>query len=206
MPYKNNTDLPKYLVKGLSEVEQNLMRGIICSAMYDDELSKEDAFDAAHDAFVEAGYIYSSDGWKSSIENNNTELIKIDEDKRLVFGWAQVVKDYDGKTILDRQSDFIDNEEVLEDTAYEYVLKSRSGGEMHVNFDVATLVESIVFTNEKMEKMGITAGTLPVAWWVGFYVTDDNVWRNIKEGNYSGFSVGGTAIREEAEVTDPSIG
>ena len=45
-------------------------------------------------------------------------------------------------------SDFIDSEDELEKAAYQYVLNSRDGGEMHVRKGVSTMVESVVLTKE----------------------------------------------------------
>lgn len=129
------------------------------------------------------------------------EIIKTDEDKKLVFGWASIIKDNYGKILLDRQDDFIDSEEELEKSAYSFVLNSRDGGEMHIRKGVSTLVESIVFTEEKQKALGIPTGTLPTGWWVGFRVNDDKVWEQVKKGHYIGFSVHGTGRREATEVS-----
>ena len=45
--------------------------------------------------------------------------------------------------------------------------------------------------------MGIPPGTLPVGWWIGFQVTDPEVWAKVKDGTYSMFSIEGTAQRVE---------
>ncbi len=47
--------------------------------------------------------------------------------------------------------------------------------------------------------MGIPPGTLPVGWWIGFYVDDDEAWEKIKNGTYKMFSIEGTATRETIE-------
>lgn len=92
----------------------------------------------------------------------------------------------------------IDPEE-LEKAAYNFVRLYREGGEMHERGDCATLVESVVFTEEKMIAMGIPEGTLPVGWWIGFLVTDDDVWEKVKDGTYTMFSIEGEAERVEVE-------
>ena len=33
-----------------------------------------------------------------------------------------------------------------------------------------------------MAAMGIPEGTLPVGWWIGFQVTDADVWEKVKDG------------------------
>ena len=90
-------------------------------------------------------------------------IMKSDDEKMLAFGWANVSMRVDGELIEDWQADIIEPEE-LENAAYEYVLLYREGGEMHERGGVAVLIESVVFTEEKMQAMGIPAGTLPVGW------------------------------------------
>ncbi len=120
------------------------------------------------------------------------------EDKRLVFGWASVSITVDGEILEDRQNDSIEPE-TLESAAYEYVLNFRDAGEEHIPGlrKKARLVESCVFTREKQKAMGIPDGTLPVGWWVGFYVDDNEAWEKIKNGTYKMFSIEGTASRVE---------
>ena len=108
---------------------------------------------------------------------------KSSDEKRLAFGWASISED-------------VIAPETLENAAYEFVKLYREGGEMHKRGDCAVLVESVVFTKEKMAAMGILEGTLPTGWWIGFYVTDDEVWEKVKSGEYPMFSIEGTAIPE----------
>ncbi len=68
---------------------------------------------------------------------------------------------------------------------------------MHERGDCAILVESIVFTKEKILAMGIPEGTVPEGWWIGFKVLDEEVWEKVKDGTYSMFSIEGEAERVE---------
>ena len=120
---------------------------------------------------------------------------KSSDERRLAFGWASISQDESGVTLVDLSEDVIDPE-TLENAAYEFVKLYREGGEMHERGDCAVLVESVVFTKEKMAAMGIPDGTLPTGWWIGFYVTDDEVWEKVKSGEYPMFSIEGTAIPE----------
>ena len=122
------------------------------------------------------------------------DIKKADEDKRLAFGWASVANFEDGSTLVDTSDDIIDID-TLEKAAYKYVRLYRVGGELHERSDVAELVESIVFTKEKTEALGIPDGILPEGWWVGFFVTDDEVWAKVKSGEYAMFSIEGRAQR-----------
>lgn len=126
------------------------------------------------------------------------KVAKSDDDKMLAFGWASVAIRADGEIIEDWQGDIIEPEE-LERAAYEYVLLYRDGGEMHDPDKgvVATLIESVVFTPEKMQAMGIPDGILPTGWWIGFKVNDPDVWDKVKDGTYRMFSIEGQAERIE---------
>jgi hypothetical protein len=130
------------------------------------------------------------------IWKRNVKIEKINEERRLAFGWFSVAFDKEGKQITDWQEDLIDEAE-LENTAYNFVINYREGGELHIRGGVGVLVESVVFTKEKQIAIGIPEGIVPIAWWGGFYVTDDDVWEKIKAGDYEMFSIEGTAIREE---------
>lgn len=125
------------------------------------------------------------------------EFSKVDSDRRQVFGWASITH-MNGKPVVDRQGDFIDLEEV-EKSAYNYVVNSRVGGSQHRRdgdqpFHAADLIESIVFTPEKMEAMGLPSEGQQ-GWWVGFKVNDEDTWQDVKAGRKTGFSVHGRGRR-----------
>ena len=126
----------------------------------------------------------------------SVSILKTDDDKRLVFGWASVSITVDGEQLEDRQKDMIDPED-LEEAAYEYVLNFRDTGEEHISSmrKKGKLVESVVFTEEKQRAMGIPPGTLPVAWWIGFKIEDNAAWERVKNGTYKMFSIEGKANR-----------
>jgi hypothetical protein len=121
---------------------------------------------------------------------------KLDDERRLVFGWAYVAKTAGGEQVTDHSQDEVDPAN-LELVAYDYVLDSREGGEMHVAKGVSRLVESIVFTKEKLAALGVAEDALPEGWWVGFKIDDDAVWKGVKDGKYKMFSIGGAGTRTE---------
>ncbi len=133
-----------------------------------------------------------------SLLKSRFKIMKSDDEKMLAFGWASVSMRVGGEVIEDWQGDIIEPAE-LEAAAYEYVRLYGEGGEMHERGGVAVLVESVVFTEEKMEAMAIPAGTLPVGWWIGFKVLDKEVWEKVKDGTYPMFSIEGEAERVEAD-------
>jgi len=124
------------------------------------------------------------------------QIVKLDDDNHLVFGWANVSIRKDGDVVVDSYDDIIDPE-TLEAAAYLFNLDFRETGVMHKGASVGRLVESFFVTPEKLDKMGLPANAMPAGWWVGFHVEDDAVWKSVKDGTYSMFSIQGTAIREE---------
>jgi len=145
----------------------------------------------------------SSDDVRKSDDDGLCTIYKTDEDKRLVFGWASISMTVDGEQLVDRQHDMIDPED-LEEAVYEYVLNFRDMGEEHVPSlrKKGKLVESCVLTEEKQRAMGIPPGILPVGWWIGFKIEDDEAWEKVKNGTYKMFSIEGKANRVPVEKRD----
>ena len=113
--------------------------------------------------------------------------------------------------MLDKQGDIIEPEEI-EKAAYSYVMKSRIGGDMHRRaafgdalhkadgpHKVSDMVESMVFTDDKIAKMGLP-DEFPRGWWVGFKVHDEDTWNMVKNGERTGFSIHGIGIRTNADL------
>lgn len=127
-------------------------------------------------------------------------IAKKDEERRLVFGWLSVAKTKDGVYVVDHQGDVIPVAE-LEAAVYGYMIDARKMGEMHDRTEGADgeplgkLVESMMFTKEKMAVMGIPEGVVHEGWWVGYRVEDTEVWGKIKDGTYKAFSIGGSGRR-----------
>ena len=130
---------------------------------------------------------------------------KLDDDQHLAFGWASVSK-VNGLPVVDKQGDYIDPED-LEAAAYEYVLKSRVGGAMHQRdaddrpIKVADIVESMVFTDDKVAKMGLPEN-FNRGWWVGMKIHDEDEWSLVKKGGRTGFSIHGRGIRKDQNVDE----
>lgn len=155
------------------------------------------------DAAGTATKVMIGHGWESTHENNYT-IKKMDDDKRLVFGWASISITAGGEQLEDLQHDLI-NPEDLEEAVYEYVLNFRDTGEEHRPHlrKKGKLVESCVFTAEKQKAMGLPEGILPVGWWIGFKIEDDEAWEKVKNGTYRMFSIEGKAQRVPVEKAAP---
>lgn len=125
---------------------------------------------------------------------DDIEIQKVDDDRQLVFGWANVAIRKDGNQVVDSQGDSIDAED-LEDAAYLFNLSFRKSGEMHRGDAKGDLVESFVVTPSKLKALGLDGDALPLGWWVGFKVHDKDVFAKVKTGDYRMFSIQGKAKR-----------
>lgn len=121
-------------------------------------------------------------------------ISKMEEDKRLVFGWASVIEK-NGEQIIDHQGDAISEAE-LETAFYDFAKNGRQTGEMHEGGGFGDLVECVVFTKQKQEALGIDLKCIGA--WVGFRVPPD-VFAKIKSGDYAAFSIQGSGVRTPIE-------
>lgn len=134
------------------------------------------------------------------------DIAKTDDEERIAFGLFSVMKIGD-ELVIDGEEDRIETREI-EKAAYEYVKESRDAGLNHSETGVGNLVETMVFTKEKVEalKKALTeAGikhTIEIDgefWWGGHHVTDEKVWKSVKSGDIEAWSIGGSAVRTKAE-------
>jgi len=197
MPYRTNAELPDSVRNTLPGEAQSVFRNVVNSALAGG-YSEERAFRQAWGALKNQGWHKTSEGkWVKKVEKfrKEFEISKLDEDQHLAFGWASVIEK-DGEQIIDHEDDVIFVED-LEKAAYDFVLKVRLAGEVHREIGVGELVESMVFTKEKQQMLGVDLNK--VGWWIGFKVTDEDVWKGIKDGKYKMFSIGGTGVRTDLE-------
>lgn len=124
----------------------------------------------------------------------NFALHKARDNEQLVSGWANVAINKDGSVPLDWQDDVI-APETLEKAAINFMMDYRGSGEMHKGDSKGTVVESIVFTKEKQQAIGIPEGTVPEGWFITVKVNDPDVFAKVKDGTYRMFSIQGTAKR-----------
>jgi hypothetical protein len=125
-------------------------------------------------------------------------VTKLDEDKRLAFGWAYQAKTKDGEVVEDHSRKVIPMSE-LEPAAYKFMVESRLADEMHQRVKdeggnlIGEVVESVVITQEKLVAWGLAKDAMPEGWWVGIKVYSDEVWGKVKDRTYRMFSVTGIA-------------
>jgi hypothetical protein len=158
------------------------------------ELFIDDSEDSGIDAisFVEFPAIEEN---FIALNEHKVELKTIDEDKRLVIGLALVPD----KLIYRRNKGFEYNITFSKDTvrkASEKYLKSlkihNTTTEHETEVDGVYLTESWIVEDTNMDKTALHGLKAPVgAWAVSMRVNNDDVWENVKKGNYLGFSIEG---------------
>ena len=149
---------------------------------------------------------------QTDVIKSQFQIAKQNTEKQQVFGWALVSHSWDVgtdgepmlKQLVDHQGDMVE-EDALEQMAYTFVMKYREAGELHERGDCGTCIESVALTLEKQKAMGIKEGVCPVGWWLGFQITDNAVWEGIKNGTYKDFSIEGSGVRQEVEISDDDI-
>lgn len=125
-------------------------------------------------------------------------ITKADVPAQNVFGWASVIEK-DGQAVVDHQGDVIEAAE-LEAAAYDYVLESRESGDMHDKGPVrGRIIESMVFTPDKLDALGIAKGSVPTGWWIGVHIDDADLFEKVRSGERTAFSIEGQAIRVPVE-------
>lgn len=126
-------------------------------------------------------------------------IAKLSPEQHIASGWLYVSEEADGTQVVDHSDQYVLASD-LEQTAYEYVLASRAGSDMHSTFytpdgePVAVCVASVVTTREVQAAWGLEDGAMPVGWWVSYFVTDEDLWQRIKSGEIQMFSIGGSAV------------
>lgn len=135
----------------------------------------------------------------------DTEIRRVEDDQRLIFGWASVFTRADGTAPSSSYGDRFDTPEAIEAferAVYQYMLRAIERGDdgvaddQHERFErIGRPVESIVFTDEKLRMMGAPPDALRQGWWIGLRIDDDSLWDDIKRGEKRMLSIVGRARR-----------
>lgn len=141
--------------------------------------------------------------WRSAVE-----IVKVDDEARIVAGFASVAINADGSLPEDTQGDVIDTPEAIkawERAFYKYALDGRDGDVQHEFFKVSRLVELLVFTPEKTKaiakRLGLKGDSQAVAAYVSYEVSKskegDKAWADVKAGKLPMFSIVASGKRED---------
>lgn len=124
-------------------------------------------------------------------------IIKADDDKHLVTGVVYA------PGVVDTQGEFMEAD-AIEEAAHEFLAKHRNTDVRHnfiTNKGVEIVESAVAKADYELDGVPIKAGT----WTITAKVGDDKLWQGIKKGEYNGFSMGGTGIREEVIVDNESV-
>jgi uracil-DNA glycosylase family 4 len=117
------------------------------------------------------------------------DILKADDEKQIVTG---VVLEPNS---TDSQGDHMTPDEI-EMAAHFFMEKSRIIGDSHHKKAQADLVESYIAPDDfALNDQKVKKGT----WVISVRITDPDLWKLVKSGYYTGFSVGGYGIRKEAK-------
>lgn len=128
-----------------------------------------------------------------------------DDEMQIAFGWAYPTQTKTGEQIVDRHKDAFPTS-VVEKAAYQYMLDSRKGGVMHLKdgsgkkIGVGRVVECMMFTDEKIEKLGLPSDSIMRGLWVGIRFDDPFVWGMVKNGDLPMFSIGGRGRPQKTQA------
>lgn len=127
----------------------------------------------------------------------NSSIIKVDESLGLVIGWA-IISKQDGKDYFDVQGDHIPEDAMLKSAA-EFMQGARVVGDMHEKAEGGQVVFAFPMTTEIAKAFGIT--TKNTGLMIGIKPQDPQTLEKYKNGDYTGFSIGGERGVDE-EVTN----
>lgn len=141
-----------------------------------------------------------NEDWSGTITEKRfyAKFSGVAEELRMAFGWAMVSK-VDGEDYYDLQDDHIPERALLE-ASIDFMQGDRIAGDMHTREgDSVKKAGSVIFAfpliSEAAEALGII--TKQTGLIIGVKIEDDEVLKRVKDGTYTGFSIGGERVRDE---------
>lgn len=141
-------------------------------------------------------YTKAVDGEFTKVEGDAAGVLKISDELGIVFGYAIICK-IDGKDYYDTQHDHIPEHSMMK-AATEFMLDRRIAKEMHFGDEKGKIVFAFPLTAEIAKAMDIE--TKHTGLIIGMKPDSPSLLQKFRSGEYTGFSIGGTRIRDkEAE-------
>lgn len=117
------------------------------------------------------------------------EFCKLDDDRRLVYGFVLV------PDVMDLQGDICSKEDI-EAAAHDYLVNARLIKAQHRSATDADVVESYIAPID----MNIDGTLVPKgSWMMVTKINSTAMWQAVKKGDIRGYSIGGIGTREEME-------
>ncbi len=128
----------------------------------------------------------------------------VDKVKKQVYGYCLVpiLPDYQGDTITAEEVEkaahrFMQNAAV-------HKLKGQGTSDQHSYFDgIGYVCESTIDYHGVIGKAAGMDEGIQGGWWIGVQVENDELWDKIEKGEKTGFSIGGTGVREPVDASKP---
>lgn len=185
MPYASNSELPKAVRGKLSEHQQTVFRRVF-NSMVSSGQSESRAFAGAWSQAKKA----------DTQKEFKADIIKIEPDQQLVWGWAYVCT-VDGAISLDHSSEFVTPAE-MEKAATNFMLDARVAKAMHSGDQVGEVIHSLPLTKELAKALGIQSDR--EGWIICMKIHDPLIWKRVKSGELPAFSIGGRALKEALDA------
>jgi hypothetical protein len=155
----------------------------------DDEESNGDLLDTAIRAILGAVMEKSSD------ISSSVNIIKADDEQRIVWGWASVATE-NGEPVFDVHGDHIPMEELTK-ASVDFMRNYRVGKTEHFGKQTSEVIAMLPLSKSLAEALGIQTNREGLV--VGFKVYDEDTWNGIKSGDLPAFSIGGRGELHAAE-------
>ena len=123
-------------------------------------------------------------------------VAKVQQDRRMVFGWGQVVTK-GGEEIFDTDNQSFGVEETF-DAWLEFAKGERVMLQMHGGESRGTIAFIYPAFDDVMKSLGFES-IGQEGFIVGAYIEDDETLAKFKSGEFTGFSIGGTCQWEDVE-------
>lgn len=121
-------------------------------------------------------------------------ILKVNEEQRIVTG---VVYE---PNVPDSQGDFMEAD-TIEKTAYAFMENYQNIDIKH-DFKTNNQIKVIESYIAKSEEMIGNKKVQPGTWVMSVKVNDDTIWEGVKKGDFNGFSMGGTGVKEEVQIKE----
>lgn len=126
------------------------------------------------------------------------DIVKLDEERHRVTGFAMVSCNKNGEPVYDLQGDHITPDELVKAVDdFASVVGTNAVDDMHDHSDSGRVVESMVLTAALQKALGIPEGTQPIGWLVTVEVPKSQ-FELVKSGKRQMFSIEAKALRVAA--------
>lgn len=121
------------------------------------------------------------------------EVLKVDDELGLVMGWA-IISNINGEPYFDKQGDYIPEDAMLE-AAADFMKNSRVAGDMHDGESHGRIIFAWPMTEDIAKSFGLD--TTITGLMIAMKPDDDEILEKFRNGDYTGFSIGGRRIKDE---------